>query len=218
MARVTALQLINRVMLYRRQPEVSAYESTNPEHVATLNALNMAKEDILAPRRYEFDLRHDGQLVTKPTHSSLEPTVDATFSATTGDSEGIIVLTGYTAGEQLRGDHVVRMVPTGDDDYSDTAFRITTCFPSFFQATLNFPFEMPKTFVDVECDLIYAEYLLPDTVREVVRASFEQDELSLEQVDPTVRFDELFPSYKDDSGPPRIFSVGGFDTETHLTT
>lgn len=205
-------------MLYRRQPEVSAYVSTNPEHAATLNALNMAKEDILAPRRYEFDLRHDGQLVTKQTHSSLAPVVTPTLLASQGDTSGVITMTGYTAAAELRGGHVTRLVPTGDTEYSGTAFRIISCLPTFSTATINFPFEMPKPFVNVTCDLIYAEYLLPDTVREVVRANHEQNELSLEQLDPTVRFDELFPSYSYETGPPRMFSVGGFDTETYATT
>ena len=218
MARITALELINRVMLLRRQPVISAYESTNPEHVATLNVLNMAKEDLLSTRRPEFDLRHDGQIVTRPTHESLEPTVTATFTATATDTSGIVVLTGYTANVQLTGDSVVRLVPTGDTDYSATAFRISTYFPSFTQATLNFPFAMPKAFVGVECDLIYAEYLLPDTVREVVRASYEQEPLSLNQIDATARFDEIYPSYTYETGEPRSFNVGGFDTATHLTT
>lgn len=213
MARVTALQLINRVLLYRRQPEISAFQATNPEHAATLNALNMAKEDILAPRRYEFDLRHDGQLATKASLSSRG--ISPTFSATSGDTSGIVTITGETASDHLPGDFVVRLIPTGDSDYSDTAFRAISALPVSSIATLSFPFAMPKTFSSVACDLVYSEYALPDTVREVVRASYEQEELSLEQIDATARFDELFPSYTYDTGYPRSFNVGGFDTPTY---
>lgn len=203
-------------MLYRRQPEVSAFQSTNPEHVATLNALNMAKEDILATRRFEFDLRHDGQVLTKASLSSQG--ISATFTGAQGDTSGVITMTGYTASDYVAGDYIVRMIPTGDTSYGNTAFRVTTSLPTFSFSTLNFPIELPKPFVATAADLVYAEYLLPDTVREVVRANYEQSELSLENVDPTVRFDELFPSYSYEQGEPRIFSIGGFDTGTHFTT
>jgi hypothetical protein len=216
MARVTALALLNRVMLYRRQPTVSSYVSTNPEHFATLNALNQAKEDILSTRRWEFDLRHDGQLVTKA--SLVSDSIAATFTAAQGDTTGVITMTGYTASDYTAGDYVARLVPTGDTEYANTAFRITTTLPTFSFATLNFPIEMPKAFVATTCDLVYSEYLLPDTVREVVRVNYEEDEVSLNQIDPTVRFDEIYPSYSFEKGSPRSLSIGGFDTGTHFTT
>lgn len=217
MARITALQLINRVLLYRRQPEISAYQATSPEHAATLNALNMAKEDILAPRRYEFDLRHDGQLATKASLSS--GSLSPTLVMATGSTSGVLTFSpGTLAEDYLNGDYVARLIPTGDDDYSDTAFRVISSLPSFNVATLNFPFASPKPFVSTTCDMVYSEYLLPDTVREVVRASYEQEELSLDQIDSTARFDELFPSYTYDTGYPRSFNVGGYDTGTHFTT
>ena len=217
MARVTALQLINRVLLYRRQAEISAFQSTNPEHVATLNALNMAKEDILAPRRYEFDLRHDGQLATKASLSS--GSLSPTLVMATGSTSGVLTFPVSTlAQDYVAGNYVARLIPTGDADYSDTAFRVTSSLPSFNVTTLNFPFASPKPFASTVCDIVYSEYLLPDTVREVVRATYEQDELTLQQIDATARFDELFPSYTYDTGSPRSFNVGGFDTETHFST
>ena len=124
-------------------------------------------------------------------------------------------MTGYTGSDETVGAFVLRIIPTGDTDYSDSSFRVISAAPSFATASVNLPFAMPKAFSAVTCDLVYSEYLLPDTVREVVRANHEQEELSLDQIDPTVRFDELYPSYSYEKGLPRSFSVGGFDTETY---
>lgn len=217
MARVTALQLINRVMLYRRQPPVASYVSTNPEHAATLNAINMAKEDILSTRRHEFDLRHDGQLLTKASASSTDQV--PTLLGLEGQPTAVLTFDpGVLAVEYINGEYVTRLIPIGDEDYSDTALRIATGLPASNLITLTFPFNLPKSFASTTCDLVYSEYLLPDTVREVVRANYEQNEINLEQLDATLRFDELFPSFSYETGPPRVISVGGFDTQTHLTT
>lgn len=215
MASITGLELINRVLLYRRQPLIAVYSATDPEHVVTLNAINMAKEDILGTRRWEFDLRHDGQLITKATASSrlLSPTMDLSSGLTTAD----LTIPTTTAQDELVGDFVARIVPTGDSDFGDTAFRVSSAAGAGDTATAVLPFVSPKAFVATAADLVYAEYLLPDTVREVVRASFDQNELSLEQLDPTVEFDECIPSPHLESGRPRVFSVGGFDTSTYIT-
>lgn len=216
MSTITGLELINRVLLYRRQPTIAAYSATDPEHVVTLNALNMAKEDILGTRRWEFDLRHDGQLMTKATASSRS--LSPTFTGNADEAVGALIIPTITAEDELIGDFVLRIVPTGDTDYSDTAFRATSVVPTFSTATVLLPFTLPKAFSATACDLVYAEYLLPDTVREVVRASFDQNELSLEQLDPTVEFDECIPSPHLESGRPRVFSVGGFDRGTYDTS
>lgn len=215
MASITALELINRVMLFRRQPPISSYQSTNPEHVTTLNAINMAKEDILGTRRWEFDLRTDGQLVTKASQSSLG--VTPTFGSTVGLTlAGFSGLTNSTT--DLIGDFVARVVPTGDSDYSDTAIRIVSATPVFATtATATIPFAAPKT-MSVDCDIIYSEYLLPDTVREVVRVSHEQQEVRLEQVGAAVEFSEIVPSISYETGEPRMVAVGGFDRSTYNTS
>lgn len=216
MASVTALELINRVMLFRRQPAISSYQSTNPEHVATLNAINMAKEDILGTRRWEFDLRTDGQLVTKASQSALSVTPQFSWTVDT-TTASMTALTDSTA--DLIGDFVARVVPTADTDYSGTAFRVVSAAPtSATAATITLPFSAPKTFSAGNCDVIYAEYLLPDTVREIVRISHEQREVKLEQVGATVEFSELVPSISFDTGEPRMVAIGGFDRSTYNTS
>jgi hypothetical protein len=208
-------------MLFRRQPEAASYSSLDPEHVVTLNALNMAKEDILSTRRWEFDLRHDGQLLTKATASSrsVVPTFDYApalpYLATIED-----VLSGEAISDQFRDDTIMRVVLTGVSGFEDTAIRVTKYVPVPSGDTIAL-LTLPISSVDSingDCDLIYAEYLLPDTVREVVRASFDQNDISLAQLDPTVQFDECIPSPHLESGQPRVLSVGGFDRETYLGT
>jgi hypothetical protein len=55
MASITALQLVNRVRLFRRQPEQT--ELGSPEDVVTLNAVNMAIDDILSTRKWDLQMR-----------------------------------------------------------------------------------------------------------------------------------------------------------------
>lgn len=216
---VTGLQLMNRVLAFRRQPQASSYSSADPEHVVTLNALNMAKEDILSTRRWEFDLRHDGQLVTMPT--AVSRGYEMTFSydpVSPGIATFTESLSGDGAAVQFVDDTIMRVVPTGSASFSETAFRVNSyAFPTTDVALLNLSVS-PSEVITGACDLIYAEYLLPNTVREVVRASFDQDELSLKQLDPTVEFDECIPSPHLDSGRPSVFSVGGFDRATYLSS
>lgn len=206
-------------MLFRRQPEVPSYSSLDPEHVVTLNALNMAKEDILGTRRWEFDLRHDGQLITKPTASSQSIVPTLSYVAAAPNQATITdTLSGEDISNRYMDDTIVRIVPIGDANYAETAFRVTSYHPvNTTIALMNMPVTVQGD-VTGDCDLIYAEYLLPDTVREVVRASFDQSEISLEQLDPTVQFDECIPSPHLESGQPRVLSVGGFDRATYEYT
>lgn len=213
MSTITALQLMNRVMTLRHQPEAASYQSTNPEHVVTLNALNIAKEEILGSRKWEFDLRHDGQLITKA--SSLSREVASTMTTTAGSASATLDLDSLTASDELIGDWVARAIPTGSTDYTGTSFRVVNALASGATASVNFPFAVPVTLSAVECDVIWAEYILPDTVREVVRASYEEIPLSLTQASATASFDELVPAIGWQKGSPRYFSVGGYDLSTY---
>lgn len=213
MASVTGLQLVNRVLAFRRKAAVSAYAATNPEHFVILNALNMAKENILGTRRWEFDLRHDGQLVTKA--STLSRSIASTITTTAGSAIASIELPTLTAADEIAGDWVARIVPTENSDYSETAFRVLRGAFVTTTATVTLPVNVPVSIAAGEADVFWCEYLLPDTVQEVVRASYEQTGLSLEQLDPTVEFDELIPSPRREKGEPRVLSIGGFDIGTY---
>lgn len=209
MSSVTAVQLVNRVRLFRRQPPVTAI--VTDEDNATVNALNMAIEDILGTRRWPFDLRHDGQLVTRapleitsvqfPTKGATDATLTHSATMTTAD---------------LGGDYVSRVVPTGDDEYSSTAFRIDTYSgtPSM-TANVDIAAGAPVAETITGAKLIYSEYMFPDTVRELVRISHQQDDMRLEMLSDGSEFDEWIPNSAIESGAPQVFAVGGFDEATH---
>lgn len=209
MASVTGLQLINRVMLLRRHPTISSFVSSNPEHQVVLNALNMAKDDILGTRDWDFDLRHDGQLATRAIK-------DVTFFCSAGSS--FATVSGSNGGTDLFGNYVVRVLPTGNTEYANTAFRMNY----ISNPTLGFvvlAVAAPTTFaVSTAAKLVYSEYILPDNVRSVARVSYQEEELNLDLIDPHVGFDEWVPNGHVDSGEPRVMAIGGRDVRTYDAT
>ena len=205
---VTSLELLNRVRLFRRQPETTVIAT--PEDQVTLNAINMAIEDVLSTRRWEFDLRSDGQLALRGKKDGL------LLGTTAGSTSGTLTIIGVV-GADVFGDYVVKVQPDGITDYANTALRVESAITSGGNAAfLVFEFPFPDTNSPaVDCELHYGEYILPDTVREVVRASYQEDPISLDQVDPTVRYSEIFPRPHDYFGPPEALAVGGFDVPTY---
>lgn len=209
MASVTALELINRVMLLRRHPTISSYVSSNPEHQVVLNALNMAKDDILGTRDWDFDLRHDGQLATKAVK-------DVTMFVTAGLN--FATISGTNGNTDLYGDYVVRVIPTGSAGLSNTAFRINYASNPTFGFVIMAVASPETVPVSTAAKLVYSEYILPDNVRSVVRASRQQNELGMELLDPSVGFDEWVPNAFVDPGEPRVMAVGGRDVRTYNGT
>ena len=207
MASVTALQLVNRVRLLRRQETTVDFRSA--EDQVTLNAVNTAINDTLNSKDWEFDLRHDGQLQTRgklDLTSSFSTEGTFTMSAT---------LSGLTS-EDVFGDYVVRAV-AGSAAQPDSAFRIeragtpagatSSCFVSNL---------FRESFVSIgDAYLYYTEYMLPDTVKSVVRATYQENDIALEQISPTVRYEELYPTPHNYFGPPEVVAVGGFDIPTY---
>ena len=211
MSSVTLLALVNRVRLFRRQPTTTVV--TTPEDEVTVNAINMAIEDVLSTRRWEFDLRHDGQIVLRGLLSSA-------FVTTSADSTIAIIAKSGLVDADVLGPYVVRVLPTGIADYANTSLRINSSAGGIGGAgsgvvTLEAAFPIGAVLSD--CELHYNEYILPDTVREIVRISYQEDGLNLVQADPVLRYDELFPAQSDRTGAPDTIAVGGFDIETYQT-
>ena len=210
MASITLLEMVNRVRLYRRQPTTDSFAT--PEDTVTLNAINMAIEDVLSIRKWEFDLRHNGQLALRGNLTGI--LVNMTVETPN------IVLAGWAAVDaDVFGDYVIRLVPTGSTDYANTPFRLKSSPGSvgpgaFATMDVNAPF----TDTVVACVLHYSEYILPDTVGEVIRASYKEEQIRLTQADPTVRYDEMFPNGHETFGSPEVIAVGGFDTPTYDST
>ena len=210
MASVTALQLVNRVRLFRRQPEQDTFDS--PEDVVTLNAVNMAIEDILSTRKWEFDLRTDGQLSLR---KKFEDSLFNVFVADTAQATLVNVIAGLVDADVF-GDYVVRVLPTDVTDYANTSLRINSASGVVGSSSfLNMETLFPTTVSGSGCDVFYSEYILPDTVKEVVRATYQEDPITLNQVDPVVRYSEIFPRPHDNYGAPEAIAVGGFDIPTY---
>jgi hypothetical protein len=211
MASVTSLELLNRVRLFRRQPTTTVIDT--PEDTVTLNAINMAIEDVLSTKRWEFDLRHDGQL-------ALKGRVDgATLQTTAGSTAATVRLLAGLTDAHVFGDYVVRVFLDGNADYGNTAFRIeksgSAIAATASSVVLNVVF--PDTLPATDAELHYSEYILPDTVGEIVRATYQEESLEVRQVDPVVRYTELFPNPNESTGPPEVVAIGGFDIKTYFS-
>lgn len=214
MASVTALQLVNRVMLNRRQPEITTISSTAPEHAVTLNAINAAKNDILESRDWEFNLRRS-QIV-------LRARIAGTI-VSSGSDASVLLFTQSGAVTALESDwindYVCRLVAESSTDYSNTATRVDSIRTPVIPQ--NVVVDAPYTAAEVEPAIggtgymIRGEYMLPDTVRAVVRASYQERNLSLTQADPWSQYEELFPRPHWEYGPPETIAVGGYDIPTY---
>lgn len=207
----TALQLVNRVRRLRRLDDVASIAKT--EDLAALDAINTAIEEVLSSERWEFDLRR--------TQMTLRPKLgDLTVSTNAGNANILIVSrTDGLVDADTFGDYVVRILPSGSSDYANTSFRTLSSNAIIVGtvATFTCSAEIEETLVDVAGSCLYSEYILPDTVRDVVRVSYQETPITLEQIDPVVEFDELYPR-SIEYGPPETISVGGLDVGTYLST
>jgi hypothetical protein len=211
MSSVTALQLVNRVRLYRRQPTTTSIST--PEDEVTLNALNMAIDEILTEKKWEFNVRHDGQLTLKPVLDSL------TFFSV-GDSASASIFRTPLVDSDVFGNFVTRVLADEVTEYANTTFRIQSSQPVILGGSANVQlatsFGVASSLDD--CELHYTEYMLPDTVESVIRVSYQENQLDLEQVDPVLRYQEIFPRPQIKKGPPEAIAVGGYDIQTYDNT
>lgn len=213
MASVTALELVNRVRLFRRQPETTLINT--PEDRVTLNCVNMAMSDVLTIRKWEFNVRHDGQIKLRGRLDDVHPD-NSSLSTVIGLSrpEGL-------ANADVFGDYVVRLLMDGLSDYPKTSIRLTSSSSVvagvLATGTMATSFSEDTTVGVTEGELHYAEYIMPDTVMEIIRISHTEDSLNLIQADPNVRYDELFPNQNAQLGAPKTVAVGGFDIPTYQT-
>jgi len=213
---VTALSLVNRVNRRRRMPDVTSFSAT--EDLATLDALNTATEEVLSSKRWEFDIRR-AQMTLRPRLQAATGETMA-VSATKGETTATLTRSGgsvfveadiYGSGSDL---YVTRFLATGASSFPNTAFRVLNGTRAGSLAALTLATPMPETVAGVSAELFYAEYMLPDTVRSVLRVTHQDDPVTLEQVDPTVEFEELYPRPQIEYGTPQVISIGGHDTHT----
>ena len=181
------------------------------EDLAALDALNTAIEEVLSSERWEFDLRRD-QMTLRPRLTGLVATNSA------GDrSSFVLVRTDGLEGADIYGDYVTRLLVTGSADYANTADRVL--YGSVLggtAATIATAADLEEELTSATAELFYAEYILPDTVRDVVRVTHQEQPIHLEQIDPVIEFDELYPRPSLEYGEPQSISIGGLDVATYL--
>ncbi len=184
------------------------------EDTACLNAINMAIEDILSVRRLDSDVRHDGQLVTK---APLE--ITSVNFPVKGNTSAILTNSTSFVATDLGGEFIVRVVPTGDDEYANTPFRIDQyASPLSTTAGVSLSVGAPVAETITGAKLIYSEYVFPDTVREVIRFSHQEEDMNLEILSGTSEFDEWIPNSAIDDGEPQVIAIGGYDEKSHEST
>jgi len=190
-------------------PDVASFSET--EDLATLDSLNHAIEEVLSSKRWEFDMRR-AQMALRGRLTSLV----ATNSPSALSSFSLVRSSGLEDAD-LVGDYVTRLLITGSTDYANTAFRISyaSAVVGGQASTVSCAAEANETISAAAAELFYAEYVLPDTVRDIVRVTHHEEEITLRQIDPVVEFDELYPRPHVEHGPPEIISVGGLDIPTY---
>lgn len=221
MASVTALELVNRVMRRLRLEPQSNFAS-EPAAVV-LDLVNSAKEDVLASRDWKSDLRHDGAVLTRgPLTSSTGYLYNGGLATADVSLDGHVVEPG-TPDPAYTGDIITRFEYQGDTTAAKVESGMVGTFwrLKFLQQDVGFG----SGYVDynwtgddtttAKLKYFVAEYLLPDTVREVVSVTTQSGSpLKLEHVDAGATFDSLFPDMADRYGTPEFASVGGYDLPT----
>jgi hypothetical protein len=201
-------------------PDVAAFNAT--EDQATLDALNTAIDEVCSSRRWEFDIRR-AQMTLRPRYTPGTGET-LTFTASADADNALLQYTAISVfAAQARfyssGDHpyITRVLPSGSTDYANTAFRVFYATVSGAQAAVQFDTTIGTAQSAVNAELFYSEYILPDTVRSVIRVTHQDDPVTLEQVDATVGYDEHYPRPQIEFGTPEVVSVGGFDRQTYAT-
>lgn len=208
----TALQLVNRVNRRRHQPDVASFNET--EDLATVDSLNRAIEEVLSSKRWEFD--------TRRAQLKLRKRETGGFTQTTTGSEDVQYLRGDLVAGDTAGDFIARLILTGSAVTPETAFRALSTSGSIVAGITGFTMaaEMQEdaTFAggtSLATTIMYAEYVLPDTVKNIARVTYQEYPLTLDQVDSSLEFDEIYPRPSIEFGTPEIVSVGGFDIPTY---
>lgn len=211
---VTALTLVNRVLrMARVQQDVTSL--SDPEELVVLDLVNDAIGIVLNVEKHPFDVRHDGMLLTEAVRTS--DSVGSNMSVTNGQKT---MSTVGTAAPYV-GNFVTRVIVTDDGSYGSTSFRVDSAATSGALAvfTISVPFPgTTNTVVGAEWKTVVYEYILPATVRSMLRIRDEQGELDLTEIDAEAQFETLVPRPHDRQGPPRYAAVGGTDISTYTGT
>lgn len=165
---------------------------------------------------WEFNQRTDGQLSLNGNVSDVAATV--LFSSVGSDSvflESASASASFPLADEFFSGSIARIEMNGDTNYAETAFRLSSYVElsnTLVQASMSE--RLYQAVGATDASLYWSEYILPDTVAAVTRVRYQEYPLTLENVDPTMEYDEIFPRPHIEYGPPEMVSVGGFDVAT----
>lgn len=208
----TALQLANRIRRMLREEDLSSFTTADGSGQAILDRLNDAMLTVLNDRVWDFMIRHDGIMMFD---RAIIPNPNIT-SVTTGSSNFVV-----GAGVDLpRAPLIGRIAFTSDSGFGNTALRLVAQAPILATATLDDFWPGATAAAPTLVANTYSwEYILPATVRSILSARHEQQELRLEFVDKNIDFDSIFPrpwDHTDDS--PELLIIGGTGLGTAFNT
>lgn len=217
----TALELVNRVRRQLRWNDTASF--TASEDKAVLDAVNAAVAVIFERWDWECDVRHDGVLFTMPeiTSTGCSITTDTTtLTWGSGDDGGD---TYAAASIENVTNPVVYAVLTDDTDYGDTAFRVSdlaVVTSGFFTVTeANLASRFPgATDSSAGVTLVANTYVLPSTVRKVMRVRHQERDVALLEAERFHLFDRAVQRPHDStSDNPDVIVMGGIETSTTYT-
>lgn len=208
MPNVTALQLVNRVLVLSRQDVVADFGQSPA--IEALECVNLSVSHVLSMRKHSFSLRHDGELVTKPRITLASGTTVLTNGSNT------VAFTAYGgSASDFQGDFATRMLVPSDASYGSTSFRVRKSDVQLTVGAFDLYTPWPGTGGTPEIQTFAAEYMLPDTVMSVESVTLEETPLRLKQVDESRAFEELVPRPHDTDSDPIQVMVGGYDVGTY---
>ncbi len=180
---------------------------------ALLDLINQSMRRILEGYDWHFDHRHDGVIETIP-----EVTTGTGFTITNGSRAGGCLT--YTAGSTVSGNFKLRLIGTDDSNFGDTSFGVRDASLSGTTLSFNLDNTWPGTTTALsgKVETFVAEYGLPTTVRSVLRAWHQENDLFIEAIAPEEQFERRFPRWHETrSTQPEVMAIGGLIDPTYAT-
>ena len=206
----TLIQMVNRVR--RKARFQDAVTLTGDDMTpAIVDALNEGAREVLESHDWDFDMRHDGVLMTVASSTQSE-NVSVTNGAVTG---------GFTVSsfdiDDYATDKVASIVVTSDGSFGDTTFRVPSVTTHATTPAFTVETAWPGTSsAGVGTATIFAQqYLLPDTVRDVTEVRHQERTLHLQFVPREHRFPTR-PHQRISTSIETVY-VGSTITATYVT-
>lgn len=208
MAAVTALQLVNRLLVRLKYDEAVNFDAENA--TLALELVNTAMDDLLASRDYPWNVRSDGVL-------NLKPTISGTNTASMADANTFLITSFSGSLDDVTGNFVTRLLITDDTSFAGVGVYVQNAALLGTTLSLNLTANYPNpSVVNGDWKLFFAEYLLPDTVGKVLSVRNQGEPVRLVEVEPHAGFDEWMPRPQDtEDGSPQVVGVGGTAVGTY---